>query len=137
MQADPEEGDNGETGGPHLEIHDSYSVRTVCTHAPKRPGAEPRIVILLTPALSAQFAESAGAGLAGRRPEPRPRQRQTHRSQRVPRQQVGHRGPGKQSRCEIAGLLHSSRMTVVTHVLSLCRGHALLGGLGHEMSGQL
>lgn len=94
-------------------------------------------VALIRPPLLGQFAESAGAGLAGWRSEPGPRQRQAHRSQRVQREQVGHRGSGKQSRCEIIGLLGCSWMTVVTHVLSVCRGHALLGGLGHEMSGQL
>lgn len=133
MQADPEEGDNQETGGAHLEIHDSCAVRTVCTHAQVNSG----IVALITPPLLSQFAESAGAGLAGWRSEPGPGQRQTHRSQRVQREQVGHCGSGKQSRCEIIGLLCCSWLTVVPHVLSVHRGHALLGGLGHEMSGQL
>lgn len=77
-------------------------VRRARTH-PKDPERSRESLSCSRPALLAQFAESAGAGLAGRRPEPRPRQRQTHRSQRVPRQQVGHRGPGKQSRCELAG----------------------------------
>lgn len=135
MQADPEEGDNRETSVPHLEIHDSCAVRTVRSHP--KTGAASGIVALITPLLLGQFAESAGAGLTGWRSEPGPRQRQTHCSQRVQREQVGYRGSGKQSRCEIIGLLCCSWMTVVTHVLSVCRGHALLGGLGHEMSGQL
>lgn len=93
---------------------------------------------LLTPPPLCQFAESAGAGLAGWSSRPSPRQRQAHRSQRVQREQVGHRGSGKQSRCELTPRFWSeSRMIVVTNISSVCRGHAILGGLGHEMSGQL
>lgn len=92
---------------------------------------------LLTPLLLCQFAESAGAGLAGWGPQPGPRQRQTHRPQRVQGEQVGHRGSGKQSRCELAPLFCRPPVSVVANVSSVCRGHAILGGLGHEMSGQL
>lgn len=92
---------------------------------------------LLTPLLLCQFAESPGAGLAGRGPQPGPRQWQTHRPQRVQGEQVGRRGAGKQSRCELTPLFRCPPMSAVTNVPSVCRGHAVLGGLGHEMSGQL
>lgn len=46
MQADPEEGDNPETGGPHLEIHDSLAVRTVCTHAEAGASSGTAVLIL-------------------------------------------------------------------------------------------